>query len=147
MATITTRAGKGSPLTNTELDANFTNLNNGLATAAITAGTIAGVTVTTSTINSTTIGATTPSTGIFTQVNITAQGTLRLEDTAGGQYAALRAPGTIATSYTLTMPTADGTNGQVLTTDGAGNLSFSTVSGGSGITTGKAIAMSMIFGF
>lgn len=28
MATITTRAGKGSPLTNAELDANFNNLNN-----------------------------------------------------------------------------------------------------------------------
>lgn len=28
MATIVTRAGKGSPLTNTEVDANFTNLNN-----------------------------------------------------------------------------------------------------------------------
>ena len=27
MATITTRAGKGSPLTNAEVDANFTNLN------------------------------------------------------------------------------------------------------------------------
>jgi len=33
----------------------------------------------------------------------------------------------------LDWPTADGTNGQVLTTDGAGNLSFSTVSGGGGI--------------
>ena len=28
MATITTRSGKGSPLTNTEVDANFNNLNN-----------------------------------------------------------------------------------------------------------------------
>jgi hypothetical protein len=28
MATIVTRAGKGSPLTNNELDANFVNLNN-----------------------------------------------------------------------------------------------------------------------
>jgi hypothetical protein len=28
MATITTRVGKGSPLTNTEVDNNFTNLNN-----------------------------------------------------------------------------------------------------------------------
>ena len=27
MTTITTRAGKGSPLTNTEVDANFSNLN------------------------------------------------------------------------------------------------------------------------
>lgn len=33
MATIVTRAGKGSPLTNAEVDANFTNLNNQLATA------------------------------------------------------------------------------------------------------------------
>lgn len=27
MSNLTTRAGKGSPLTNNELDANFTNLN------------------------------------------------------------------------------------------------------------------------
>ena len=27
MSTIVTRSGKGSPLTNTEVDANFTNLN------------------------------------------------------------------------------------------------------------------------
>ena len=31
MATITTRSGKGSPLTNNEVDANFTNLNTGKA--------------------------------------------------------------------------------------------------------------------
>jgi hypothetical protein len=31
MATIVTRAGKGSPLTNTELDANFTGLNTDLS--------------------------------------------------------------------------------------------------------------------
>ena len=30
------------------------------------------------------------------------------------------------------MPTADGTNGQAIVTDGAGNLSFATISGGSG---------------
>lgn len=45
MATIVTRAGKGSPLTNTEVDSNFTNLNDGLATAAITGGTINGATI------------------------------------------------------------------------------------------------------
>lgn len=43
MATITTRAGKGSPLTHAEVDANFTNLNSdkaetsALGTAAYTA--------------------------------------------------------------------------------------------------------------
>jgi hypothetical protein len=145
MASITTRAGKGSPLTNAELDANFVNLNNELATAAITAGTISGVAVTSSTVNSSTIGASSPSTGRFTQVNVTAQGALRLEDTTGGEYVGLRAPGTIATSYTLTLPSADGTNGQFLSTNGSGTLSWSSSSGG--ISTGKSVAMSMIFGF
>jgi hypothetical protein len=43
----------------------------------------------------------------------------------------------------LKYPTADGTSGQAVVTDGAGNLSFGTA----GISTGKAIAMAMIFGF
>lgn len=45
---------------------------------------------------------------------------------------------------------ADGTNGQVLTTNGSGGLSFTTVSGGggggSGISAGKSIIFSMVFG-
>jgi hypothetical protein len=45
----------------------------------------------------------------------------------------------------LKYPTADGSANQVMTTDGAGNITFSTPS--SGVTTGKAIAMAMIFGF
>lgn len=45
----------------------------------------------------------------------------------------------------LKYPTADGLANQVVTTDGAGNLTFSTPS--SGISTGKSIAMAMIFGF
>lgn len=45
----------------------------------------------------------------------------------------------------LKYPTADGTSGQVVTTDGAGNLTFSTPTGGA--TVGQAIALSMIFGF
>jgi hypothetical protein len=43
----------------------------------------------------------------------------------------------------LKYPTADGTSGQAVVTDGSGNLSF----GSAGISTGKAIAMAMIFGF
>jgi hypothetical protein len=63
----------------------------------------------------------------FAQVDILAQGDLRLQDTTGGQYVALQAPGTVATSYTLTLPAADGTSGQFLSTDGAGALSFAGV--------------------
>ena len=44
----------------------------------------------------------------------------------------------------LTFPAGDGTSGQVLQTDGSGTLSFTTPS--SGITTGKAIAMAIVFG-
>lgn len=46
---------------------------------------------------------------------------------------------------TFTLPTTDGTSGQVLQTNGTGTLSFATPS--SGVTTGKAIAMALIFGF
>jgi hypothetical protein len=55
MSTIVTRAGKGSPLTHAEVDANFTNLDTDKVektAAAITGGTI----------DNTSIGATTPST-------------------------------------------------------------------------------------
>lgn len=39
-------------------------------------------------------------------------------------------PHSAAASYTLVLPDDTGTSGQVLTTDGSGNLSFTTVSGG-----------------
>jgi hypothetical protein len=76
------------------------------------------------------------------QVDITATGDLRLQDTTGGQYVALQAPGTVSASFTLTLPAADGTSGQAIVTDGAGNLSF----GSAGIGFGKAIAAALIFG-
>lgn len=65
-----------------------------------------------------------------TQLDITAQGDLRLQDTTGGEYVALQAPATIATSYTLTLPVDDGTAGQALVTDGSGVLSWSTAASG-----------------
>jgi len=42
----------------------------------------------------------------------------------------------------FTLPTSDGSDGQALVTDGAGNVSF----GSAGISTGKAIAMAIVFG-
>ena len=60
----------------------------------------------------------------FTQVDITAEGDLRLQDASGGQFVALEAPSTIGSSYTLELPAADGSNGQLLKTNGAGALSF-----------------------
>jgi len=58
------------------------------------------------------------------QVDITAEGDLRLQDTTGGQYVALQAPGMVPTSFSLTLPTSDGTLDQALVTNGSGQLSF-----------------------
>ena len=52
--------------------------------------------------------------------------------------------GSAAAQPAYTLPAGDGSTGQLLQTDGSGSVTFATVS--SGITTGKAIAMGMIFG-
>jgi len=58
------------------------------------------------------------------------KGTLRLSGSSSG-YVGL-APAAAAGSTTYTLPSADGTNNQVLATDGAGVLSWVTQSGGGG---------------
>ncbi len=63
-------------------------------------------------------------------VNILAQGDLRLQDASGGQYAALQAPATIASSFTLTLPADDGDADQVLSTNGSGVLDWADAGGG-----------------
>jgi hypothetical protein len=63
-------------------------------------------------------------------VTINAQGDLRLADSDSSHYVALQSPATVTSNVTFTLPGADGTNGQVLGTNGSGVLSFSTPSGG-----------------
>jgi hypothetical protein len=66
------------------------------------------------------------------------------EDTdTGTNYVALAAPSSVASNVTFTLPSADGTSGQAIVTNGSGALSF----GSAGISTGKSIAMALIFGF
>ena len=80
----------------------------------------------------------------FAQVNIPAQGTLRIEDSAGGQYVGFQAPATVSASYTLVFPADDGSANQVLKTNGSGILSwadqttFSYPSAGIAVSTGSA---------
>jgi len=53
---------------------------------------------------------------------------LKFTETGGGSdYVALGAPPAIAASFTLKLPIADGVNGQVLQTDGAGQLAWASV--------------------
>ena len=73
------------------------------------------------------VGGTTPAAVTATQVDITAQGDLRLQDTTGGEYVGFQAAGT-TTTYTVTMPaTTAASNGQALTITTAGVGSWSTV--------------------
>lgn len=77
-------------------------------------------------------------------VQIGAQGDLRFADSDSSNYAAIQAPATISSNYTLTLPTTDGDANQVLTTDGSGVLSWTTPA--SGVSKGQSIAFALIFG-
>ena len=73
-----------------------------------------GVTTKTGTGNvvlSTSPALTTPT---ATQLDILAEGDLRLQDASGGQYVGFEAPATVSSSYTLEMPPATGATGKVL---------------------------------
>jgi len=76
-------------------------------------------------------------------VQIGAQGDLRFADSDSSNWVAFQAPATIASNITWTLPSTDGTSGQVIQTNGSGTLSWTSP----GISTGKSIAMAMIFGF
>jgi len=78
-------------------------------------------------------------------LTLNAQSDVRWADSDSSNWVAFQGPATVATNVTWTLPNADGTSNQVLTTNGSGALSWTTPS--SGITTGKSIAMAMIFGF
>ena len=57
-------------------------------------------------------------------INIAAQGSVRMEDSAGGEYAAFQAPTTLTASYIMTMPPNTGNAGEFLSTNGSGVLTF-----------------------
>jgi hypothetical protein len=50
----------------------------------------------------------------------------------GSNYVGIQAPTTLAANVTYTLPTADGTSGQVLSTNGSGTLSWATDASGGG---------------
>ncbi len=56
-----------------------------------------------------------------------AQNQVRFADADSSNYVAIQSPVTLSSNYTLTLPTTTGTPNQVLTTDGSGELSWSSV--------------------
>ena len=53
--------------------------------------------------------------------------TIRLEDEDGNRYIDIQSPAALSNSYQLILPLTDGNNGDVLSTDGTGTLSFTAV--------------------
>lgn len=66
---------------------------------------------------------------------VRAQGEFIWKDAAGGEFVAFRAPAVVTSSTTYDLPPADGTVGQVLTTNGAGVLTWAVAGGGGGTVT------------
>ena len=105
-----------------------------LQSAGTTAISISGANVTVAGTLTTTNGLASP---VTVAGNSTAGAEIRLpEDTDNGSnYVAIKAPNALASNLTFTLPSADGTTGQVLQTDGSGGLSFGTVSAGADLQT------------
>ena len=75
----------------------------------------------------------------LTDVFIERQRELRLGDADSSNYVGFKSPATVTTNKVWTLPAADGTSGQVLSTDGSGVLSWTTASGGGGGTKTYAV--------
>jgi len=80
-------------------------------------------------------------------INLVNQNEVRFEDATGGEYVGIKAPATVSASYTITFPgaVASAANYALTTTDSSGTLQWVATST-FGITTGKAIAMAIVFG-
>ena len=62
------------------------------------------------------------------EIRVNATGELKLYDSDDSNYVSFKSGGTVSSNVTWTLPTADGSNGQTLTTNGSGTLSWATAS-------------------
>ena len=83
----------------------------------------------------------------FSGITLNNNNPLTLNDADNNAYVKIDVPTTVSGSYTLTLPAAVGAAADyaLTTSDGSGNTQW-TATSTFGITTGKAIAMAMIFG-
>ena len=72
-------------------------------------------------------------------VQLDAQKALRFADSDSSHYVAFRAPGTVSSSVTWTLPAADGSANYVLATDGSGTLSWIADPAGQWVTSGSNV--------
>ena len=79
-----------------------------------------------------------PTTGgtLTGNVTLNAQSDLRFADSDSSNWVAFQSPATVAANVTWTLPAADGTSAQVLSTNGSGTLSWTSASSGDVTLTG-----------
>ena len=65
---------------------------------------------------------------------------IRFQDSSGAPFVALKSPASVTSNVTFTLPPADGSNGQMLQTNGSGALSFTTVQG---VPSGSVFCMAV----
>ena len=75
-----------------------------------------------------------------TGVNISSTKELRWKDSDNSNYIGFKAANNITNNLTLTLPTADGSSGQALLTNGSGTLSFGAPTVGAANLTGNTLA-------
>ena len=84
---------------------------------------------------SSTMAATTFSSNI----TMNAQSDVRFADADSSNYIALQAPTSVSANVTFSLPAADGSSGDVLQTDGSGNLSFIAIAAADSIPVGSVM--------
>ena len=136
VGTIATGVWNGTAINKTYLDATLVSTGDtGTVTSTmILDGTILNADINASAaIDGTKVSPNFGSQDVVTTGNVTVngQGDVRFGDFDSSNYVGFQAPAAIAANLTWTLPAADGTNGQVLKTDGTGALGWVTAAGGS----------------
>lgn len=122
-------------IVNADINASAAIADTKLATIS-TAGKVANSATTAVSTNTASAIVARDASGDFAANNITlnGQGDLRLADSDSSNWVALQAPATVASNVTWTLPSADGTSGQFLSTNGTGTLSWASQSSSGGMT-------------
>jgi len=79
-------------------------------------------------------------------IRVKARGDVRFADSDSSNYVAFQSPTTVSSDTTWTLPSADGSNGQVLSTNGAGTLYWRSVVA-TGSYTGNGASQSITVGW
>ena len=62
------------------------------------------------------------------EIRVSATGELKLYDSDDSNYVSFKSAGTVSSNVAWVLPSADGSSGQMLSTDGSGTLSWATAS-------------------